>query len=266
MAIGTAAAISLGSTALFTGISFLQADKQKREQRKAEVAAKQAMEAARQRLGVNYMENLSIQKEPYELQREAMLSQGALALQAGQESDRGAEATAGKIQMAQNQAQADIRSQMGKEMMDIEQKIADEDSRLRDLNVQLDLGEAEGAQLAAREAEQRAAEAQAEGISGAISTLEQGLGAMSLFGKNDLDQSSLSDMQLRPEQFKEFEAVGKNPGQSEFSSLDFDKIKGMNKKDFRIFKRGLTPKQLQLLQEYSKSADNYNPFALNNKR
>jgi hypothetical protein len=260
MAIGTAAAISLGSTALSAGMSFLQADEQRREQRKADAAAIRAMEQARQRLGVNYKKALSIQKEPYELQREAMLSQGALALMAGQESDRGAEATAGKVQMALNQAQAGIRSDMGKDLMDIEQQIVDEDSRLRDLNVQLDLGEVEGQQTIAREAEQRAAEAQAEGISGAISTLEQGLVAMSLFGKNDLEQSTLSDMQLNKGQFEKFDSLGKTPGTSE--SLDFDKIKGMNNKDFRKFRRGLTPKQLQLLQEYSKSADNYNPFAL----
>jgi hypothetical protein len=50
------------------------------------------------KLEVNYLEGLSIAKEPYELEREALLQAGASALQAGVEGEtRGAAAVAGQV-------------------------------------------------------------------------------------------------------------------------------------------------------------------------
>ena len=184
MAIATAVAIGgLAVSAASTTASFVQAGQQRKKQRKAEAKAAEAMAEARKKLEVNYAEELAIQKEPYELEREAMLAQGALAMQAGVESDRGAETTAGKLQMAQNQAQAGIRSAMGQELQGIEEKIINEESRLRDVGVQLDLGEVEGAQLAARDAEEARAQAMSEGFQGVASTLQQGLDMVPLYEK-----------------------------------------------------------------------------------
>ena len=59
--------------------------------------------------------------------------------------------------MAQNEAQAGVRTAMGTEMDAIQKLQLGEDSRLRDVGVQLDLGEAEGAQLAAQNAQTAAA-------------------------------------------------------------------------------------------------------------
>lgn len=183
---GVATAIAVGGLAVSaasTTMSFVQAGQQKKKQRQAEAAAAAAMAAARKKLEVNFAEELAIQKEPYELEREAMLSQGALAMQAGVESDRGAETTAGKVQMAQNVGQAAIRGAMGQELQGIEEKIINEDSRLRDVGVQLDLGEVEGAQLAARDAEEARAQAITEGMQGVASTAQQALGMVPLFQK-----------------------------------------------------------------------------------
>jgi hypothetical protein len=183
---GVATAIAIGGLAISAGstaMSFAQAGKQSKLQRQAEAKAAQAMAEARKKLNVNFAKNLSIQKEPYELAREAMLSTGAQAIQAGIESDRGAEVTAGKVQMAQNQGQADIRSVMGQELTDINKQVINEDSRLRDLNVQLDLGEVEGAQLAARDAQEARAAAMTEGFQGLASTAQQGLEMVPLFQK-----------------------------------------------------------------------------------
>jgi hypothetical protein len=194
MAVATAMAI--GGLALSAGssaMSFMQAGQQKTKQRQAEAAAAAAMAEARKKLEINFTDEMAIKKEPYELQREALLSQGALAIQAGQESDRGAEATAGRVMMAQNEAQAGIRTAMGAEMTDIENKRIAEESRLRDLGVQLDLGEAEGAQMAAANAEQASAAATAQGIQGVIGTAQQGLSMIPLFaggGKNKVDLST----------------------------------------------------------------------------
>ena len=139
----------LALSAIGTGASFAQAGASRRQQRDAESKAEMIMRQARKKLDINYMEQLSIKKEPYELQREALLQQGATALAAAQEgSQRGVAATAGRLQQAQTQAQGQVRTQMGQELQGIERAIAEEDARLRDLNVQLDLGEIQGAQQA----------------------------------------------------------------------------------------------------------------------
>lgn len=183
---GVATAIAIGglavSAASTTG-SFIQAGKQKKAQRAAEAKAAEAMAEARKKLEINYAEELSIKKEPYELEREAMLAQGALSVQQGAESDRGAEATAGRVQMAMNEGQAGIRTAMGQELMGIEQQIINEDSRLRDINVQLDLGEIEGAQLAARDAQEARAAAMTQGFEGLSNTMQQGLAMVPLYQK-----------------------------------------------------------------------------------
>jgi vacuolar-type H+-ATPase subunit H len=141
MAIATATALAIGGLALSagtTGLSFAQAGKQKKAMRQAERDAQEAMESARKKLEVNVYENLSIQKEPFELEREALLSQGAQAIQAGVESERGAAATAGRIQMAQQEGQAGVRTAMGQELAGLERLTAQEEGRLRDVGVQLD--------------------------------------------------------------------------------------------------------------------------------
>ena len=179
------AIIGIASTVATTAMSFAQANKQKQLQKQAEQEADKAMFAARKRLEVNYMDALSVQKEPYELARQAMLAQGTQATQAGQESERGAAATAGRVQMGQNEAQGDIRTAMGKELTEIERLKVAEDARLRDLNVQLDLGEIEGAQIAAANAEQMKNQAIEQGFAGVTSAATQAANQVDLYGKNE---------------------------------------------------------------------------------
>lgn len=183
---GVATAVAIGGLALSAGqtaMSFAQAGQQKNKQREAEAAAEAAMAEARKKLSINYTDELAVKKEPYELQREALLSQGAQAIQAGQESERGAVATAGKVMMAQNEAQAGIRTAMGAEMTDIQKQQIAEDSRLRDLGAQLDLERAAGAQMAGQNAEEAAAAQTQQGIQGLMSVGQQGLNMVPLFAK-----------------------------------------------------------------------------------
>jgi hypothetical protein len=177
IAAGIGIASSLGGAAM----SFTQANKQKKLQSQAEAEADKAMASARARLDVNYMDALSVQKEPYELQREAMVAQGAQAIDAAQESERGAAAGAGRVQMAQNEAQGGIRTAMGKELTDIDRLKRTEESRLRDLQTQLDLGEVEGAQMAARNAQEMAAQATAQGFEGVTSMATQAANLIPLY-------------------------------------------------------------------------------------
>jgi hypothetical protein len=184
MGVATAIAIGgLATSAFSTGMSFIQAGEQQRKQRAAEAAAQRAMDEAKKKLEINYTDEMAVKKEPYELQREAMLSQGAQAIQAGQESERGAVATAGKVQMAQNEAQAGIRTAMGQDMTNIQNKQIAEQSRLRDLGVQIDLGEVQGQQMAAKDAEEAAAAATAQGFERLTSTMQQGLNMIPFFAK-----------------------------------------------------------------------------------
>ena len=97
---GAAAASQLAGS----GMSFASARKQKRAQAQAEKEADIAMASARQSLEKNYMDSLAIQKEPYELERDAALVAGAQATEALRESERGA-GRVGAIYGQQQQAQ-----------------------------------------------------------------------------------------------------------------------------------------------------------------
>jgi hypothetical protein len=179
-----AAGVGLAATAATTGISFGQAAKQKDLAKKSQRKANKAMKEARARLEVNYADALSIPKEAYELQREAMLSQGAQALEAGIESERGSAATAGRVLAAQQAAQSGIRTDMAQELFDIEAMKLEEDSRLRDINVQMDIGEAMGAQQRAADAQAASTAAKQQGIQEAISLGEQAMSFIPLYAQD----------------------------------------------------------------------------------
>ena len=133
--------------------SFSQAKKARDKEKKAQAAAAKAMMQAKQELSVNYLKGLSIAKEPYELEREALLQAGASVLQAGVEGDqRGAGAVAGRVLMAQQQQQAQQRAAMSQEMAALKKLGAEEDARLGTARASIDLGEAAGAQKAAQDA------------------------------------------------------------------------------------------------------------------
>tara|TARA_R110001632_G_scaffold83432_1_gene184654 strand:+ start:1020 stop:1727 length:708 start_codon:yes stop_codon:yes gene_type:complete len=167
---------ALGMSAAGSAFSFIQAGKQAQVERDANKAAAQALAEAKKKLEVNMLSGLSIAKEPYELEREALLQQGASALQAGIEGEtRGAAAVAGQALMAQQAGAAGQRAAMSREMADLDLLKAQEDVNLQGQRVGLDLGEAQGQQM--RAADARAARAQAiqAGVEGLV---DVGLGAM----------------------------------------------------------------------------------------
>lgn len=247
MGVATAVAIGgLAVSAASTTMSFIQASEQKGKQRQAEADAAAAMAEARRKLEINYAEERAIQKEPYELAREASLSSGAQILQAGRESDRGAEVSAGRVQMAQNEAQADIRGKMGEELTDINKDIINEESRLRDLGFQLDTEEAAGAQLAARDAEEASAAATAQGFQNLASTAQQGLDMASLYGKTagvrqtEKLGKAAEKSGVTQEQFqKNVQGLSTNPSFGYLSGL------GGKDVDFNAFMGGLSRKQVR---------------------
>jgi hypothetical protein len=271
MAVTTAAVIGIAATAASTTMSFVQAGKQKDAMRNAERDADEAMQAARKKLEQNFYDNLSIQKEPYELEREALLAQGAEAIQAGVESERGAAATAGRVQLAQQQGQAGVRSAMSQDLANLEKLSAQEESRLRDVGVQLDLEEVAGAQLAAANAAELAGQAEQQGWQGVVSTAGQVASALPLFAKDsEAQRAALGEMSLSSQGFQDLgNIMGKNntvsksmgaAGTDGFTNLDFGKIKGMTNAQFRQFKNELTPTQKRMLFTNQQYINNYDPF------
>ena len=260
------AIIGIASTVATTAMSFAQANKQKQLQKQAEQEADKAMFAARKALEVNYMDALSVKKEPYELMRQEMLTQGTQATQAAAESERGVAATAGRVQMGQNEAQGKIRSAMGDEMTEIERLKVAEDARLRDLKVQLSLGEVEGAQLAAANAQEMSAAAMEQGFAGVTSAATQGANLIPLYGKNTVEnqREALKGMSFTPDEFNKFGNVGgKTLGQAGSkgtTNLDFEAIGNLNNSQFRQFRRDLTPQQQTSLFQNQQFLDAYGPY------
>jgi hypothetical protein len=262
MAIGTAAAIGLGVTAVSTGFSFAQSSAQKKEQRKAENEAEKYLAEARKKLDVNFYEQLGIQKEPYELEREALLSAGAQAIAAGQESERGAAATAGRVYMAQQAGQRQIAGAMGQEMAGLEKAVAAEDSRLAGAQANLDIREATGAQKAAAIAEARSAQGLSQGMQGVASLGQQAAAlfpdyktseSMKELGK--MQKIAIGDNKLSQANFQNKIASFGNVG-----GVDFSKVGKMNTADFQIFMNNVNPDVLkQVTQQFSSTPQSTNP-------
>ncbi len=173
----------LATSAVSTGASFIQASKQKKMQQKAEREADKALADARKKLDVNFYEGLSLQKEPYERAREAMLASGQQALQAAQEGEtRGVAATAGRVAMAQGAAQRDIAGAQAERLLGLEKLAAGEEAKLAGLQAEISLEEVAGKQLQAREAEQRKQLASQQALAGVGSMIQQGAALAPLFG------------------------------------------------------------------------------------
>jgi len=170
MAVGTAAAISIGLSVAGAGQSFAQAARQNKLKKEAEAEAKKAVDRAKKRLEVNTFEALDLPREAYELEREAVLSAGAQATEAARESERGVAATAGRVNAAQNQQLRASRADMAENLFKLEQLKATEEGRLADMGFDLSLSEAAGAQMAARDAQM----ARAQAITGGFMALQDG--------------------------------------------------------------------------------------------
>ena len=145
---GTALAVASIATSVYGGIKEGQRAKAaRRDAKNAQQAAKDAIDEARKKQDINFYEGLSVIKEPFERERDALLAQGATALEAAQEAGiRGTVGASGRVLAAQQKAQADISKRMGAQMQKIDMLVAEEDSRLRDNLANLDLAEASGAQ------------------------------------------------------------------------------------------------------------------------
>lgn len=258
--------VGVGTTAL----SFGQAGSQKKLMDQANKKAAEQMAKARQRLEVNYMDDLDVNKEQYNIERENVLQATQAATQAGMEGDtRGAAATAGRVTMATQAGQRQVRAAQEAEVNRLAELSAKEDARLRDLNLQLDMGEIQGAQQAASDAQAARNAAIQQGIQSAGNTLQQGLAMVPLFAQNiGAQKQAVGDMQFDPEQFQQFGNVkGLGEASEGFTNVDFEAISQMSNKDFRTFKDNLTTDQYNMLfgsQQYMDAFGRYKPKGFDN--
>ena len=170
-----AAGIGAGTTLYGGAKSFSNANKARKRGQAAEEAARKSVEEARKRIDINRMEELSISQEPYELMRDALLTQGATGMQAGVEGEtRGAAATAGRLQMAQNLRQGEVRASMGQRVDEIAEAVAKDNARIDQQLAGIAMQEAEGAQQAIRDAEEDRAAYLTQGV-GTLGSIAEGL-------------------------------------------------------------------------------------------
>lgn len=251
MAIATSAAIGLGISAASAGASFAQAAKQNKLGNQARQAAAKAVAEGRKRLEVNFSKQLGIQKDPFLMAAEGILSSGAQAIEAGRESERGAAVTAGRVVAGVTDAQRQIAGQMGQQMMAIDQLVAQEDAANRNAMVNLDIQEAQGANQEAINRENFANKAFQQGLAGVASVAGQVASAVPLFGKNKAAQGLIENLGGIDSAKKKLSFAGNVDG------YDFSKVAGMNNAEFqdligqlpkdtisKIF--GLIPNNLQI--------------------
>lgn len=238
-AITTSTIVSLGLAAAKAGAGFAQASKQKKMQQKAERQADNFMADARKKVGVNYYEGIALQKEPYERAREAMLSSGEQALRAAQEADpRSLAATAGRVEMAQGAAQRDIAGAQAERLLGLEKLAAGEDARIAGLLSDLDLQEAEGAQIAAREAAINRAAASQQAFEGAGEFLAAGLEALPLYQKDAAARQLGRSQRIagRTGQYGELQDIKNTLAQQgTLEGVDVSAVGGMSDLEFKDF-------------------------------
>jgi hypothetical protein len=171
--------------------------------------------------------------------------------------------------MAQNEAQAGVRTAMGQELSDLARLSATEESRLRDVRAQINLEEAAGAQMAARDAQEARAAAIAQGFESVQGLAQTPIQAAPLYSRNiGAEKAAASTVEMNSEQMKEFGDVkfGMGPSTSEadlakgFTNVDFSTIGQMSNLEYRKFVRNLSPEQRRMLFQNSNYQQNYNPF------
>ena len=163
MALTTAAIIgSIGAGASIAG-GFAA----KKQARKAARAAADSLEAAKRKLEVRRMEQLQVPLESYELEQQALVAGQQQAIEGLRES--GQRAVQGGLPALQAQTQAGaeaIRQDQAKAIFDRDKLIVDEQKTADAQLANLDLQSSQGAQMAAAQADESAAQQFTSGIQG----------------------------------------------------------------------------------------------------
>lgn len=274
----TAAAIGgLVISAGTAGLSISQMLEQQKRQRQLDRSASKLMEDTRKKLEVKYTEAMDVQKNIYEQARESLLQTGARGVEAGVEGEtRGAAATVGRVVTGVGQQELGIAAAQEGELQGIQKAQIDEAQALRNMGVQLNLGEIEGAQKASAEAQAMAERAKAQAITSVGSMIQTGLGLAPTFvpdakARQSATLAAADQIQLTPNQISQLEGMPGYQNIETVESFDPSKLGGMTKKQFKQFEGMLTPQQLGQIRGSETYKQAYtptffgmqtNPFAL----
>lgn len=245
MGLGTAATLGLISSGVQAGMSFKQVADQNAKMQAAQTAADEALEDARKKLDVNFMEETSIAKQAFQLERESQNLAGARATEAAQMSERGAAATAGRVMAAENTAARDTSARMEQTLVNRENAIIKEEGRLRDEKVEIDKAIAEGAQQAMADANEQAAAAFMDGMAGVTSGVTQAFEASDLYKQNvGAQRVGATGLDFSADDITNFNTLGGEKGTQFDANLDFG---AMDEKTFSKWKKGLSDEQWAMI-------------------
>jgi hypothetical protein len=150
MAIGTAGIVAISTSIASAGASAAQASTAGQAAKAAKKDSEAAFKRAMNELTSNKFAGLNLPTEAYEREFEAGLSAGEQATSQAAEGDvRGVGATAGRVQMVQQEGRRQIAGAMGEDLMKLEGLTAQEEARLSGARANLELEQAAGAQAAA---------------------------------------------------------------------------------------------------------------------
>jgi len=182
---GAIAALSI--TAITTGMSFIQAGKDKRAAEAAQLQADISMDKIEKALTKNEMDALSLQTEAYEREADNIKTATKTEMDAIREGDqRGVLAGSSRVKAGVTEAEAGSRVGMATELGDLEKLSADEATRKSDIGIQMELGNIQGAQTAAAALSDSASQATSAAMQGVASAAMQGanMATQSTYGKS----------------------------------------------------------------------------------
>jgi hypothetical protein len=174
MTVATAAAIVGATVAVVSavtsaGVAGASSAKSKSAARAAEAVAARKLKSAKKELQRMEYQGLSIDLEGYRQEQESSQVAAAMAIDAGQQADgRTLAAVAGRAQMADIEQQRQARVDKGTRLDALDKIKADERKQVHQQMAGLDLAEAQGAQIAAAEADVMAQKQQDQAITSGV--------------------------------------------------------------------------------------------------
>jgi len=152
--------------------------------------------------------------------------------------------------MADTDNQRQIATAYGAELSNLEQQSATEDSRLRDVNTQIDLSQVEGAQKAARDAQEAKSAETTAAVNSAVSAVGQGITAANLYSQNKKQQNiAKSTGSFTADQKTKLGTMDKTYGFAETGVGNYDAatVQAMDKATFKKWFDSLGLDQQKLL-------------------
>jgi hypothetical protein len=171
--------------------------KAKKAAREAEKVAKKKVEEAKKEIQRMPMQELSLDLQGYKAEQEASQVAAAQAIQAAQQGEgRGLAAAVGRVQMADIAQQRAARLDKATDLQKLEMLKAKERQEASDKLANLSLAEAEGAQVAAAEAEKMAEAYKGQAIQSGLQAVQGAANIASAATQSSVNASTAFDKHI----------------------------------------------------------------------